>query len=592
MTEPKRHRSQQWFDDRTHPDMTALYMERYLNYGLTRKELQSGRAIIGIAQTGSDLVPCNRHHLELAERIKAGVRDAGGVPLEFPVHPLQETGKRPTAGLDRNLAYLGLVEVLYGYAFDGVVLTTGCDKTTPACLMAAATVNLPAIVLSGGPMLNGWFQGERVGAGSVIWHARQLYAAGKIDYEEFMERAAAAAPSPGHCNTMGTALSMNSIAEALGMSLPGCAAIPAPHRERAQIAYASGKRIVEMVNEDLKPSHIMTRKAFENAIMVASAIGGSSNGPPHLNAIARHMGVELTLDDWQAIGHDIPLIVDCQPAGRFLGEDFHRVGGVPVVAKELLRVGKLHGDVMTVSGRTMAENYAKAPAPDGDVIRSYEKPMKEKAGFLVISGNLFDSAVMKTSVIDPEFRKRYLSKPGQENTCEGRAIVFDGPEDYHAHIDDPELNIDENCILFIRGCGPVGYPGSAEVVNMSPPAALIKRGITALPCVGDGRQSGTSGSPSILNVSPESAVGGGLALLKTGDRVRIDLNKRRLDVLISDDELKQRRAAWKPPQFLNQTPWQEIYRSQVGQLSTGACLEPATLYLDVIEKRGSPRHSH
>jgi dihydroxy-acid dehydratase len=592
MTEAKKRRSQQWFDDPTHPDMTALYMERYLNYGLTRKELQSGRPIIGIAQTGSDLVPCNRHHLELAERVKAGVRDAGGVPLEFPVHPLQETGKRPTAALDRNLAYLGLVEVLYGYPLDGVVLTTGCDKSTPACMMAAATVNIPAIVLSGGPMLNGWFQGERVGAGSVIWHARQLYAAGKIDYEEFMERAAAAAPSPGHCNTMGTALSMNSIAEALGMSLPGCAAIPAPHRERAQISYATGKRIVEMVEEQLKPSQIMTRKAFENAIVVASAIGASSNGPPHLAAIARHMGVNVTLDDWQVIGHDIPLLVNCQPAGKYLGEDFHRVGGVPVIARELLRVGKLHGDALTVTGRTLAENYAKAPAPDGDVIRTYEKPMKEKAGFLVISGNLFDSAVMKTSVIDPEFRKRYLSKPGQENTCEGRAIVFDGPEDYHAHIDDPALNIDENCILFIRGCGPVGYPGSAEVVNMSPPAALIKRGISALPCVGDGRQSGTSGSPSILNVSPEAAVGGGLALLKTGDRVRIDMNKRRLDVLISDDELKQRRAAWKPPQLVNQTPWQEIYRSQVGQLATGGCLEPATLYLDVIETRGSPRHSH
>jgi dihydroxy-acid dehydratase len=592
MNEQKKRRSQLWFDDASHPDMTALYLERYLNYGLTRKELQSGRPIIGIAQTGSDLVPCNRHHLELADRVKAGVRDAGGVALEFPVHPLQETGKRPTAGLDRNLAYLGLVEVLYGYPFDGVVLTTGCDKTTPACLMAAATVNLPAIVLSGGPMLNGWYRGERMGSGAVIWHARQLFAAGEIDYEEFMERAAAAAPSAGHCNTMGTALSMNGIAEALGMSLPGCAAIPAPHHERGQMAYATGKRIVAMVEEDLKPSQIMTRKAFENAILMASAIGGSSNGPPHLIAIARHMGVALDLDDWQSIGQEIPLLVNCQPAGEYLGEEFHRAGGIPVVARELLRAGKLRGEALTVTGRTIAENCASAPAPDGEVILSYDKPLKENAGFLVISGNLFDSAVMKASVIDQAFRERYLSRPGQENMFEGRAIVFEGPEDYHDRIDDPALDIDERCVLFIRNCGPVGYPGSAEVVNMRPPTALIKRGITALPCVGDGRQSGTSGSPSILNVSPEAAVGGGLALLKTGDPVRIDLNKRRLDVLISDDELERRRAAWKPPQLANQTPWQEIYRSLAGQLATGACLEPATLYLDVIQAKGNPRHSH
>ncbi|MET0218990.1 MAG: IlvD/Edd family dehydratase [Burkholderiales bacterium] len=592
MSEQKRYRSQLWFNDTHYPDMTALYMERYLNYGLTRKELQSGRPIIGIAQTGSDLVPCNRHHLELAARVKDGIRDAGGVPLEFPVHPLQETGKRPTAGLDRNLAYLGLVEVLHGYPLDGVVLTTGCDKTTPSCLMAAATVNLPAIVLSGGPMLNGWFQGKRTGSGAVIWYNRQLFAAGEIDYEEFMERAAAAAPSVGHCNTMGTALSMNGIAEALGMSLPGCAAIPGPHRERGQIAYATGHRIVAMVEEDLKPSKVMTRKAFENAIVVASAIGASSNGPPHLIAIARHMGVPLDLDDWQTIGHDIPLLVNCQPAGEYLGEDFHRVGGIPVVVAELLRAGKLHGDVLTVTGRTVAENHTDVPLPDGDVIYRHDRPLMDKAGFLVLSGNLFDSAVMKTSVIDATFRERYLSRPGDENAWEGRAIVFDGPEDYHDRIDDPSLDIDEHCILFIRNCGPVGYPGSAEVVNMRPPTTLIKRGITSLPCVGDGRQSGTSGSPSILNASPEAAVGGGLALLQTGDRVRIDLNKRRVDVLADETELARRRAAWQPPKMTHQTPWQEMLRGSVGQLGSGACLELATLYQDIVETRGNPRHSH
>lgn len=590
----KRLRSQQWFDDASHPDMTALYMERYLNYGLTRREIQSGRPIIGIAQTGSDLVPCNRHHLELANRVRDGVRDAGGVPIEFPVHPLQETGKRPTAGLDRNLAYLGLVEVLYGYPLDGVVLTTGCDKTTPACLMAAATVNLPAIVLSGGPMLNGWFKGQRMGSGAVIWEARQLYAAGEIDYEELMERAASAAPSPGHCNTMGTALSMNSLAEALGMSLPGCAAIPAPLGARGQMAYLTGKRIVEMVHDDLTPSKIMTRQAFENTIRVASAIGASSNAPPHLIAIARHMGVALNIEDWQNVGHDIPLLVNCQPAGQYLGEEYYRAGGVPTVMKELLRVGKLHGDALTVSGRTVAENYANAPEPDNDVIMSYDRPLMAAAGFTVLSGNLFDNAVMKTSVIDAAFRERYLSQPGSENVFEGRVIVFDGPEDYHAHIDDPALNIDEHCILVIRGAGPVGYPGSAEVVNMRPPTTLIKRGIHELPCLGDGRQSGTSGSPSILNVSPEAAVGGGLALLKTNDRLRIDLNRRRVDVLLDEAELAERRSAWTPDQLVppSQTPWQEIYRSQVGQLGSGACLEPATLFLDIIQTKGSPRHSH
>jgi dihydroxy-acid dehydratase len=592
MAGPLKLRSQLWFDDPSHPDMTALYLERYLNYGLTREELQSGRPIIGIAQTGSDLVPCNRHHLELAARLREGVRDSGGVAVEFPVHPLQETGKRPTAALDRNLAYLGLVEVLYGYPLDGVVLTTGCDKTTPACLMAAATVNIPAIVLSGGPMLNGWHDGKRVGSGTIIWEARQRLAAGEIDYEEFMTLAAASAPSAGHCNTMGTALSMNGIAEALGMSLPGCAAIPAPHRERGQMAYATGRRIVDMVREELTPSKVMTRAAFENAIAVASAIGASSNAPPHLIAIARHMGVALDIADWQVLGHDVPLLVNCQPAGEYLGEDFHRAGGIPVVVAELLRAGRIHGDTLTVTGRSVAANHDGVPAPDGDVIRPYDASLKENAGFVVLSGNLFDSAVMKSSVIDPAFRERYLSRPGDENAFEGRAVVFEGPEDYHARIDDPALAIDEDCILFIRNCGPVGYPGSAEVVNMRPPDYLIKRGVTTLPCVGDGRQSGTSGSPSVLNASPESVVGGGLALLRTGDRVRVDLGAARLDALVDGAELERRRAAWTPPALDSATPWQEIYRDLVGQLGSGGCLESATRYLDVVRTHGNPRHSH
>ena len=588
-------RSQLWFDNPDNPGMTALYLERYLNYGLTREELSSGRPIIGIAQTGSDLSPCNRHHLELAERVRAGIRDAGGIALEFPVHPIQETGKRPTAALDRNLAYLGLVEVLYGYPLDGAVLMTGCDKTTPACLMAAATVNTPAIVLSGGPMLDHYLNGKRMGSGTLIWQARQDQAAGKIDYKEFMEIVAQSAPSIGHCNTMGTASTMNALAEALGMSLPGCAAIPAPYRERAQIAYLTGVRAVEIVREDLKPSDILTRAAFENAIVACSAIGGSTNAPIHINAIARHVGIELKIEDWEKIGHDVPLLVNMQPAGEYLGEEYFRAGGLPAVMHELLQAKRLHGDALTINGKTYAQNVARAKSSDADVIRPYDRPLKPHAGFKVLHGNLFDSAIMKTSVISDEFRQRYLSNAKDPNAFEGRAVVFDGPEDYHRRIDDPALGIDEHSVLFMRGVGAIGYPGSAEVVNMQPPAALIKKGVTSLACIGDGRQSGTSGSPSILNASPEAAAGGGLALLKTGDRVRIDLNKGTADILVADAELTTRRAALQknggyhyPP---SQTPWQEIQRAMVDQLAEGMVLEPAVKYQRVAQKF-VPRDNH
>ena len=591
----RRLRSQLWFDNPDNPGMTALYLERYLNYGLTRQELTSGRPIIGIAQTGSDLSPCNRHHLELAERVRAGIRDAGGIALEFPVHPIQETGKRPTAALDRNLAYLGLVEVLYGYPLDGAVLMTGCDKTTPACLMAAATVNTPAIVLSGGPMLDHYLNGKRMGSGTLIWQARQDQAAGKIDYKEFIEIVAASAPSIGHCNTMGTASTMNALAEALGMSLPGCAAIPAPYRERAQFAYLTGARAVEIVREDLKPSDILTRAAFENAIVACSAIGGSTNAPIHINAIARHVGVELKIEDWEKIGYDVPLLVNMQPAGEYLGEEYFRAGGLPAVMHELLQAKRLHGDALTINGKTYAENVARAKSSDADVIRPYDKPLKPHAGFKVLHGNLFDSAIMKTSVISDEFRQRYLNKANDPNAFEGRAVVFDGPEDYHHRIDDPALGIDEHSVLFMRGVGAIGYPGSAEVVNMQPPAALIKKGITALACIGDGRQSGTSGSPSILNASPEAAAGGGLALLKTGDRVRIDLNKGTADILLSDAELTARRAALQKDGGYHypasQTPWQEIQRAMVDQLAEGMVLEPAVKYQRVAQKF-IPRDNH
>ena len=594
-SESRRLRSQLWFDNPENPAMTALYLERYLNYGLTRAELTSGRPIIGIAQTGSDLSPCNRHHLQLAERVRAGIRDAGGIAMEFPVHPIQETGKRPTAALDRNLAYLGLVEVLYGYPLDGVVLMTGCDKTTPACLMAAATVNTPAIVLCGGPMLNHVQDGKLMGSGTLIWQARQDQAAGKIDYKEFIEIVANSAPSVGHCNTMGTASTMNAMAEALGMALPGCAAIPAPYRERGQIAYDTGVRAVEIVHEDLKPSDILTRAAFENAIVACSAIGGSTNAPIHVNAIARHIGVRLATEDWEKIGYDVPLLVNMQPAGVWLGEDYYRAGGLPAVLRELDTAGKLHSDALTINGKTVKENLAHVKTHNAEVIRSYDKPLKPHAGFKVLHGNLFDSAIMKTSVISDEFRKRYLSDPKTPGAFEGRAVVFDGPEDYHHRIEDQSLGIDEHSILFMRGVGAIGYPGSAEVVNMQPPSALIKKGITALACIGDGRQSGTSGSPSILNASPEAAAGGGLALLETGDRVRIDLNKGTADILISADELNARRAALKKsggyPYPPSQTPWQEIQRSMVEQLGDGMVLEPAIKYQRVAQT-SIPRDNH
>ncbi|MBM2710871.1 dihydroxy-acid dehydratase family protein [Mesorhizobium caraganae] len=596
-TRKKKFRSQEWFDNPDNPGMTALYLERYLNYGLTRAELMSGKPLIGIAQTGSDLSPCNRHHIELAKRVREGIVSMGGIPFEFPCHPIQETGKRPTAALDRNLAYLSLVEVLYGYPLDGVVLTIGCDKTTPALLMAAATVNIPAIALSVGPMLNGWHKGKRTGSGTIVWASRQRLSAGEIDYDEFMDIVASSAPSTGYCNTMGTATTMNSLAEALGMQLPGSAAIPAPYRERGQISYETGRRIVEMVHEDLKPSDIMTRQAFENAIVVNSAIGGSTNAPIHLNAIARHLGVPLNNDDWQKIGLNVPLLVNLQPTGEYLGEDYHHAGGVPAVVAELLKAGLLpHPDAVTVNGKAIGDNCRGAANENQDVIRSVDKPLKVNAGFINLSGNLFDSAIMKTSGISPEFRERYLSNPKDPEAFEGNAMVFDGPEDYHARIDDPAQGIDEHTILFMRGAGPIGYPGGAEVVNMQPPAYLIKKGIHALACIGDGRQSGTSGSPSILNASPEAAIGGGLALLKTGDRVRIDLRKGTANILVTDEEITRRRAelqndgGYHYPK--HQTPWQEIQRSMVDQFSEGMVLKPAVKYQDVAHTSGVPRDNH
>jgi dihydroxy-acid dehydratase len=592
MDEKKPLRSAIWFNDMSEPGETAVYLERFNNYGIAPSELRSGRPVIGIAQTGGDLTPCNRIHCTLAERVKAGVRDAGGIPFEFPVHPIQESCRRPTAALDRNLAYLGVVEVLCGYPLDGVVLLTGCDKTTPALLMAAATVNMPAIALSGGPMIDGYVNGKLAGSGMALWEARRQLAAGEITQDELIERvcSAASVPSAGHCNTMGTALSMNSLAEALGMTLPGGAAIPAPHSERAKHAYDTGRRIVDMVREDLTPSKILTREAFENAIVVNSAIGGSTNCPPHITAIARHIGVPLNVKDWETVGHDVPLLVNVQPAGEFLGEGFHRAGGVPAVFAELIGAGRVHTGALTVTGKTIGENYASSRSLDPNIVLPYNKPMREKAGFLVVGGNLFDSALVKTSVISPDFQRRYLSEAGNEDCFIARAIVFDGPEDYRRRINDPALQIDDRCMLVVRGAGPIAYPGSAEVVNMTPPDYVVKSGVRMLPCLGDGRQSGTSDSPSILNASPESAAGGGLAILRTGDRIKVDLRNRRVDVQLSDEEIARRRAELPSPKLRHDSPWQELYRAHVGQLETGACLEFAVDYRDLRDV--VPRHSH
>ena len=587
---PRRFRSQDWFDNPERIDMTALYLERFMNYGITPDELRSGKPIIGIAQSGSDIAPCNRIHLDLAKRVRDGIRDAGGIPMEFPLHPIFENCRRPTAALDRNLAYLGLVEILHGYPIDAVVLTTGCDKTTPAQLMAVSTVDMPAIVLSGGPMLDGWFDGELVGSGAAIWKARRQLAAGSIDEQKFMNIATASAPSAGHCNTMGTASTMNAVAEALGMSLTGCAAIPAPYRERGQMAYETGRRIVGLAMEDVRPSNILTRDAFLDAIVVNAAIGGSSNAQPHIMAMARHAGVEITTEDWMTYGYEVPLLLNMQPAGKYLGERFHRAGGVPAIMWELEQQGLLRSQRPTVTGKTMAENLVDKESWDREMIRPFADPLKPSAGFMVLKGNLFDFAIMKTSVISPAFRERYLSEPGAENRFECRVVVFNGSDDYHHRINDPALEIDERTMLVIRGSGPIGWPGSAEVVNMQPPDALIKRGIMALPTLGDGRQSGTSDSPSILNASPESAAGGNLALLRTGDIVRVDLNAGRCDVLISSEEMEARRRNDPPAIPPNQTPWQQIYRATVGQLHTGACMELALPYRGV--GHDMPRHNH
>nr|XP_019003192.1 dihydroxy-acid dehydratase [Kwoniella mangroviensis CBS 8507]OCF66653.1 dihydroxy-acid dehydratase [Kwoniella mangroviensis CBS 8507] len=586
-------RSKKWFNDPTDLGMSALYTERYLNQGLTVPELSpKNRPIIGIAQTGSDLSPCNKYHVELAKRVRDGIIAAGGTPLEFPCHPIQETGKRPTASLDRNLSYLSLVEVLFGYPLDGVVLLTGCDKTTPALLMAAATVNIPAIAMNVGPMLNGYSGQKLIGSGGVVWESRAQLAAGEITEAEFLHHVALSAPSAGHCNTIGTASTMNAMAEALGMALPGSASIPAVYRERGACAYATGLRIVQLVREDVKPSDIMTKEAFENAIACCAAIGGSTNAPIHLNAIAKHVGVQLDSDDWERVGYKLPLILNVQPAGQWLCEEYHRAGGLPAIVAELLEHDALpHPSALTVSGKSIGANCRGDLSQDRRVIVPFDKPLMAEAGFLHLKGSLFNSGIMKTSVISKAFREQYLSNPNDPMAFEGPVAVFDGPEDYHHRI-EKSPNIGPGTILIMRGAGPVGYPGAAEVVNMIPPGELIKKGIE-LPCIGDGRQSGTSGSPSILNASPEAATGGMLGYLKDGDRVRIDLLKRTADVLLSESEIEERKNEVGSYQFpKSQTPWQEIYRGSVSELSEGMVIKSAVKYQRLAQTQGIPRQNH
>lgn len=591
-------RSTRWFRRQDDKALSALYVDRYLNYGLTKEELMSSKPIIGIANSGSDLTPCNQYHITLAKRVREGVRSAGGIAIEFPTHPIQESSRRPTATLDRNLSYLTLVELLYAYPFDGVVLLTGCDKTTPACLMAASTINIPAICLNVGPMLNGYNKTALIGSGTVLWKAREMHSAGDINDEELTDLVIQGTPSVGHCNTMGTASTMNALAEALGMALPGSATIPAPYKERAQCAYRTGLQIVEMVHNDRKPSDILTRQAFENAIVCNTAIGGSTNAPIHLNAVAKHIGVDLDLDDWDRIGYGIPLLVNVQPAGEMLCEEYYRAGGLPAVQAELLEQGKLHEEVVGCNGKTMKENVRLAGGKSWDrrTIWEYEKPMKQDAGFLHMKGNLFDSAIMKTSVISEEFRKEFLENPKDLNAFEAKAVVFDGPEDYNERIETAP--IDERTILVMRGAGPLGYPGAAEVVNMTAPGHLLRKGLKySLPCIGDGRQSGTSGSPSILNASPEAAENGNLAILKDGDILRIDLNHRKVDLLVPEPEIESRRK-----QLLDNnggykiieshTPYQDIFRREIGPLSEGMVFKKATKFQRVAQKVAMPRDNH
>lgn len=589
-------RSAHWFRRPDDHGMGALYMDRFLNFGMTTEELSSGKPIIGIAQSGSDIAPCNRYHLTLAKRVREGIRSAGGIAWEFPTHPIQESARRPTATLDRNLSYLTLVELLYAYPFDGVVLLTGCDKTTPACLMAAATVNIPAICLNVGPMLNGWLDrsNDRAGSGTVLWRAREMYTAGEIDHEVMTDMVTCGTPSAGHCNTMGTASTMNALAEALGMTLPGAAAIPAPYKERLQCAYRTGVQIMEMVENDRKPSDILTREAFENAIVANTAIGGSTNAPIHLNAVAKHVGVKLDLDDWDNLGFHVPLLLNMQPAGEMLSEDYYRAGGLPAIMSELLDANMLpHPNVLTANGKTMRDNVSGKGTWDRVTIKTIKEPLKPDAGFLHLKGTLFDSAIMKTSVISPEFKKTFLSDPNDPNAFECKLAVFDGPEDYDKRLE--EAPIDARTILVMRGVGPLGYPGAAEVVNMHAPGHLLKQGVRDLPCIGDGRQSGTSGSPSILNATPEAADGGNLALIKDGDKLRIDLNKRRVDIMIEEEELAKRRkeldekGGYHGPE--SHTPWQDIFRRETGGLSDGMVLKRAVKFQRVAQNT-VPRDNH
>ncbi len=521
-----------------------------------------GRPVIGICNTWSELTPCNAHFRDIAEHVKRGVWEMGGFPVEFPVMSLGETLMRPTTMLYRNLASIDVEELIRANPLDGLVLLVGCDKTTPALMMGAASVDLPAIVVSGGPMLSGWFQGKRIGSGTAVWSMSEDVRAGKMELSAFMEAESCLSRSAGHCMTMGTASTMASMVEALGMGLPANAAIPAVDSRRYVLAHMAGRRAVEMVREDLRMSKILTRQAFENAIRVNAAIGGSTNAIVHLLAIAGRIGVELTLDDFDRLGHDMPLLTDLMPHGKYLMEDFYYAGGLAAVIKSLGAL--IHKDTLTVNGKTLGENIADAQCWNAEVIRSPETPLKERAGIAVLRGNLCpNGAVIKPSAATvPSLLKH-----------RGRAVVFSSIEDFKARIDDPALDIDENCVMVLQGAGPKGYPGFPELGNLPLPKKVLKKGIMDMVRISDARMSGTAYGAVVLHVSPESAVGGPLALVKDGDMIELDVEKRRLHLDVSDAELAKRRAAWTPPKPHSDRGWVKLYQEHVQQAHLGCDLD-------------------
>jgi L-arabonate dehydrase len=572
----KPYRSTAWFG---HPDRDGFLHRSWMKNQGFPADLFDGRPVIGICNTFSELTPCNAHFRDLAERVKRGVYEAGGFPLEFPVFSTGESNLRPTAMLFRNLASMDVEEAIRGNPIDGVVLMTGCDKTTPALLMGAASCDVPAIVLSGGPMLNGKYRGKDIGSGTDVWRFAEEVKAGEMSLEDFMDAEACMHRSPGHCMVMGTASTMNSMAEALGMSLPGCAAIPAVDSRRRVMAQVTGRRIVEMVKEDLRISKILKRENFLNAVRANGALGGSSNAVIHLSAIAgRVPGVQFGLDDWDRYGREVPTLVDIMPSGRFLMEDYYYAGGLPAVMRALGEHGLLDKDALTVTGQSMWANVKDAPNWNTEVIRGWDNPHTEHGGMVILRGNLApDGAVLKPSAATPALMKH-----------RGRAVVFESIEDYKAKIEDEALDVDETCMLVLKNCGPKGYPGMAEVGNMGLPPKVLRKGVRDMVRISDARMSGTAYGTVVLHVCPEAAAGGNLALVENGDIIELDVEARRLHLEVDEDELARRRAAWRAPEPAMKSGYQKLYVDHVMQASEGADLD----FLRGCRGAGIPRESH